>query len=107
MSGALIRDTQITALTNTLREIRTKPPRGDNRATYESRGISPQAALHLTRGRHHSIYPARSRLSPSPSRPSRPHADKTRALENRQGTGTFNVCAKPRRGSGAQWWIRQ
>jgi hypothetical protein len=35
VSGAIIRDTQIIPLTNVLREIRAKLPRGDSRATYK------------------------------------------------------------------------
>jgi hypothetical protein len=53
--------------------------------------LPPRAAIRLARGRHHSLRPARGRLNPSLSRPSQPRADKTRALENRQGTGAFDA----------------
>jgi hypothetical protein len=50
--GAIIRDTELSPLKNTLREIRTKPPRGDNRATYKNQrhlpeGLPPRAGLRL------------------------------------------------------------
>jgi hypothetical protein len=44
---------------------------------------------------------------PSLSRPSWPQADRTRTLENRRGTSSFNACANRSYGSGAQWRTRQ
>jgi hypothetical protein len=68
LSGALIRDTRFTPLTNALRETRTKLSRGDSRATYEKprrplEGLPPRTGLRLTRNRRHSLRLARGHLS--------------------------------------------
>jgi hypothetical protein len=111
LSGAIIRDTRITPLTNALREIRTKLTRGDIRATYKNRDIpqgSPTSRRAPPSPKSTTFTPPRPR-SPqlSLSRSSQPYVDRTRAPENKQGTGTFNACDNPRCGRRAQWWIRQ
>jgi hypothetical protein len=66
VSGAIIRDTRINPLTNAFREIRTKLPRGDSRATYKNRDISLRVS-HLDQGSASLEVAAAQTVSPEPA----------------------------------------
>jgi hypothetical protein len=66
VSGAIIRNTWIIPLTNSLREIRTKLPRGDSRATYKNRDIFPRFS-HLEQGSTSPKVAVAQSVSPKPA----------------------------------------